>query len=104
WPSPCRSPVPDGRGWAVGPAGSAGGVQPADRGAVARAAERLKLVVPGAAEQPVQFPLQDRRAVGAKGERGAQLVLRDEDVAVGAGGRGEQPEVGCVAVAQRVTA
>ena len=53
-----RWAVPAGRGWAVGPAGSAGGVQPADRGAVARAAERLELVVPGLAEQPGDLVLQ----------------------------------------------
>ena len=56
-----------------------------------------QLIVPRAAEQPLQLLLQDRRAVGAEGERGAETVLRDEDVAVGARGGGEEPEVGRVA-------
>ena len=37
---------------------SAGGVEPADGGAVGGAAERLELVVPGRAQEPAEFVLQ----------------------------------------------
>ena len=64
--------------------------------------ERLELVVPRRAEKPVQFLVQGCRAVGAHGHGGAEFVLRVEDVAVGARGGAEQPEVGGVAEAHGV--
>jgi IMP dehydrogenase len=81
------------------------GVEPADRGAVGGAAERLELVVPGGAEQPGEFALQ-RRGARLRGQRhdGAQPVLRHHDVAVGRRGGGEGAEVGRIAVAHAVTA
>src|ERR1700677_3353002 len=100
--SECSAPVVDsGR-----PArrASAGGVEPADRGAVAGAAERLKLIVPGGAEQPLQLLLEHRGAVGTEREDGAELVLGHQDVAVGAGSCGKDTETRRVAVADGVAA
>ena len=81
------------------------GVEPADRGAVGGAAERLELVVPGGAEQPVQLVIQ-RRGAGPAGQvqHRAEPVLRHHDVAVGRGHGGERAELGRVAVPHAVTA
>src|SRR6201999_3487031 len=79
-------------------------VEPADGSAVACPAERLELIVPRAAKKLLKLLLEDNRAAGAEGERGAELVLRDDDVAVGARRGGEEPEVGRVAVAHGVAA
>src|SRR5690242_7891747 len=83
---------------------SAGRVEPADGGAVAGAAERLELVVPRGAQQPVELGLEDRGAGGAEREGGAETALGNQDVAVGARHRREDAEVGRVAVADRVAA
>src|SRR5215472_12974390 len=122
WPCHCRSRVLARRDRAAGWAGSAGGVQPADRGAVARAAERLELIVPGLAEQPGDLvfqaarPVRERaRRAGPRGARhhrgrrrqrhhGAQAALRDEDVAVGHRDRGEDAQIRGAAVADGVAA
>src|SRR5215471_5920365 len=91
--------------------GSAGGVQPADRGPVAGAPERLKLVIPGLAEQPGDLILQAARAVperarpgggraahqlrgdGRNHHRRAQPALRNENVAVGHRDRGKDAQI-----------
>jgi len=85
---------------------SAGGVEPADGGAVGGAAERLELVVPGRAQEPAEFVLQRRRGATPLGQQHdrPEPVLGNHDVAVGAGRRGEQAEVGRVAMPHAVTA
>jgi IMP dehydrogenase len=85
---------------------SAGGVEPADGGAVGGAAERLELVVPGRAQEPAELVLQRRRGAAPLGQQHdrPEPVLGDHDVAVGAGRRGEQAEVGRVAMPHAVTA
>ena len=85
---------------------SAGRVEPADGGTVGGAAERLELVVPGRAQEPAELVFQ-RPAGGSPGGQHhdrPEPVLGDHDVAVGAGHRGEEAEVGRVAVAHAVTA
>jgi IMP dehydrogenase/GMP reductase len=77
------------------------GVEPADRGAVGGAAERLEFIVPGGAEQPGDLVLQ--RSPG-QAQDGAEPVFRHHDVAVGRGDGGEDTEVGRVAVPDAVTA
>ena len=87
------------------PPGLTRGVEPADGRAVGGAAERLELVVPGRAEQPGDFVLQRGQArLQGQRRRGAEPVLRHHDVAVGRGHRGEDTEVGRVAVPYAVTA
>jgi IMP dehydrogenase len=83
-----------------------GGVEPADGGAVGGAAERLELVVPGRAQEPAELILQRRRGAAALGQQHdrPEPVLGDHDVAVGAGHRGEQAQVGRVAVPHAVAA
>src|SRR6266536_3450791 len=95
---------------------SAGGVQPANRGAVPGAPERLELVIPGLAEQPGDLVLQAARAVrgprathqfrgdGRHCQQGAQAALRDENVAVAHRDRGEDAQIRGVAVTDGVTA
>ena len=100
--SPQSRGAPGGR--PPGPA-LAGGVEPADGGAVGGTAERLELVVPGGAEEPAELVLQRRAAAaGGQQQHRPEPVLRHHDVAVGAGHRGEQAKVGRVAVAHAVTA
>jgi IMP dehydrogenase len=106
-------PVPTS--WlARGPGGSsprastalAGRVEPADGGAVGRAAERLELVVPGRAQEPAELVFQ-RPAGGSPGGQHhdrPEPVLGDHDVAVGAGHRAEEAEAGRVAVTQAIAA
>jgi IMP dehydrogenase/GMP reductase len=80
-------------------------IEPADRGAVGGAAERLEFVVPRRAQQPGELILQ-RGEVRLQGPRhgGAEPVLRHHDVAVGRRGGGESAEVRRVAVSHAVTA
>jgi IMP dehydrogenase/GMP reductase len=82
------------------------GVEPADGGAVGGAAERLELVVPGRAQEPAELIFQRRRRAAPLGQQHdrPEPVLGDHDVAVGAGRRGEQAEVGRVAMPHAVTA
>ena len=101
-------PVPTSWLAAAGPhpPDSAGRVEPADGGAVGGAAERLELVVPGRAQEPAELVFQ-RPAGGSPGGQHhdrPEPVLGDHDVAVGAGHRAEQAEVGRVAVAHAVAA
>ncbi len=86
--------------------GLARGVEPADGGAVGGTAERLELVVPGRAQEPAELVLQRRRGATPLGQQHdrPEPVLGDHDVAVGAGRRGEQAEVGRIAVPHAVTA
>src|SRR4051794_26603081 len=65
-------------------------VQPVDLRALARLAEALQLVVPGAAEQGVDAEAELRPGRG--GEQVAQPVLTDEQVAVRAHGGAEDAE------------
>ncbi len=83
-----------------------GRVEPADGGAVGGAAERLELVVPGCAQEPAELVLQRRRGATPLGQQHdrPEPVLGDHDVAVGAGHRGEQAQVGRVAVPHAVAA
>jgi len=85
---------------------SARGVEPADGGAVGGTAEWLELVVPGGAEEPAELVLQRRGGAAPLGHQHdrPEPVLGDHDVAVGAGHRGEQAQVGRVAMAHAVTA
>src|ERR1035438_8403010 len=87
-------------------AGSPGRVQPADRGALGRAPERLEFVVPRLAEQPGQLVLQRAAGRGRGGHRHrrAQPALGDHDVPVRARHRGERAELRRVAVANGVAA
>ena len=81
-------------------------VEPADGGAVGGAAERLKLVVPGRAQEPAEFVFQ-RPAGGSLGGQHhdrPEPVLGDHDVAVRAGHRAEEAEAGRVAVTHAVAA
>ena len=99
-------PVAGGSGGSSPRASSAGRVEPADGGAVGGAAERLELVVPGRAQEPAELVFQ-RPAGGSLGGQHhdrPEPVLGDHDVAVGAGHRAEQAEVGRVAVAHAVAA
>jgi len=83
-----------------------GGVEPADGGAVGGAAERLEFVVPGRAEELAELVLQRRGDASPLGQQQHRPdpVLGHHDVAVGAGHRGEQAEVGRVAMAHAVAA
>lgn len=69
-------------------------MEPADRGALARVPEGLQFVVPRFAEElgdlGGQLGLAGRRA----GDRGAQPVLGDEDVAVDARDGVKDPQIG----------
>jgi IMP dehydrogenase len=80
-------------------------IQPAHRGAVGGASERLEFVVPCGAEQPGELILQ-RRETRLQGQRhgGAEPVLRHHDVAVGRRGSRESAEVRRVAVPHAITA
>src|ERR1039458_7946284 len=107
WPSSpnarwsgCRAPRAIARACPSRPAGerSPGRVQPADGGAVGGAAERLKLVIPGGAEQPADFVLEGLTQPQGHAHGRPEPVLRHHDVAVGSGHRGEDTEVRRVAV------
>jgi hypothetical protein len=82
--------------WAhEGGVGGAGAAQPTwcsqrTGGALARGAERLELLVPGAAEDLVDRVLDRRARQQRRSDHGAQSVLGDQQVAVQAGDRVEQ--------------
>ena len=75
-------------------------VEPGDRGAVAGVAVGLELGVPGRAEQVVQRVGIVLGGAGGRGER-PQLLLADDDVAVGAGGGAVDAAAGDVGDAAR---
>ncbi len=83
----------------AGPVAVGGGashhlVQPADRGALARVAERFQFVVPGLAQELGDLGREVGLSALSTRQRGAQAVLGDQDVAVDAGDGVEDTEVG----------
>src|ERR1017187_7964721 len=103
WPSSpnarwsgCRAPRAIARACPSRPAGerSPGRVQPADGGAVGGAAERLKLVIPGGAEQPGGFVLEGLTQPQGQAHGPPDRSSGHPVAAVAPGPRGNDPGAG----------